>query len=162
MALVRWQPFEEIETLQREMHELFDRLLPSSPITILSTPFTLPAEIQETADAFQLSLEVPGLAPEDLDIQVTQDKITIKGERRSQSKQEDSGIVRSEFRYGKFQRTLALPVPIQPQQVQAHYRNGILDLTLPKAEEAKATAVQIEVSTSSEAAALTGATASRE
>lgn len=158
MALVPWQPFQEIETLQREMNQLFDRLMPSDQINSLSTAFVPPAEMQETADAIQLRLEVPGLAPEDLDIQATQDTITISGERRSQSKQEGNGSVRSEFRYGKFQRVLSLPVPIQPQQVKAEYGDGILNLTLPKAEEAKATPVQIKASRADDAA-LTGAAA---
>jgi len=158
MALVPWQPFQELETLQQEMNQLFDRLMPSSSINSLSTAFVPPAEMQETADAIQLRLEVPGLAPDDLDVQATQDTITVSGERRSQSRQEGNGSVRSEFRYGKFQRTIALPVPIQPQQVQADYRNGVLNLTLPKAEEARATPVQIKAGHAHDAA-LTGTAA---
>ncbi len=83
------------------------------------------------------------MSAKDLDIQVTADRVSISGERKEESKSEDKGVTRSEFRYGKFQRVIPLPVRIQNTNVTADYKDGILNLTLPKAEEEKNKVVKI-------------------
>ena len=95
------------------------------------------AELDETDDSYSLKLEVPGLELDDINIEATAEAIAISGERRSETKSEQSGLSRTEFRYGKFQRVIPLPGRIQNQQVSAEYKNGILHLTLPKAEGEK-------------------------
>ncbi|HEY9865585.1 MAG TPA: Hsp20/alpha crystallin family protein [Candidatus Obscuribacterales bacterium] len=141
MQLVRWQPFQEIDSLQREMNRLFDSLaLPSEKAGMSLFP---PAELEETSEAIILKLEVPGMNPEDLDVQVSLDGVAITGERKSTNHTEEKGVSRSEFRYGKFRRIIPLPTRIQNTQVQADYKDGILSLTLPKAEEEKNKVVKI-------------------
>lgn len=81
----------------------------------------------------------------DLDIQVTADAVSVSGERKSESKSESNGIKRTEFRYGKFQRVIPLPVRIQNTDVKAEYKDGILHLTLPKAEEEKNRVVKVNL-----------------
>ena len=81
----------------------------------------------------------------DLDIQVTADSVSISGERKEESKSEDGGVTRSEFRYGKFSRVIPLPVEIQNSKVTAEYKDGILNLTLPKSEEEKTQVVKVNV-----------------
>ncbi len=146
MALIRWEPFREIEQLQRQMNRLFDEIMPTSRgETIDGITFVPPAEMEETSDAIHLRLEIPGLDPKDLDVQVSADTVSISGERKSETKTEQKGMTRSEFRYGKFQRVIPLPARIQQNKVQAEYKNGVLKLTLPKAEEEKSKVVKVNL-----------------
>nr|WP_245562124.1 Hsp20/alpha crystallin family protein [Stanieria cyanosphaera] len=103
------------------------------------------AELTDTEDAIHLKLEVPGMSAKDLDIQVTVDHVSISGERKSETKSEENGKVHSEFRYGKFSRVIPLPARIQNSNVTAEYKNGILNLTLPKAEEEKNKVVKVNL-----------------
>ncbi|NWF61963.1 MAG: Hsp20/alpha crystallin family protein [Fischerella sp.] len=141
----RWQPFQEIENLQRQMNRLFDRLMPSGDGGGAGITFVPSAEMEETDDAVHLRLEIPGLEAKDLDVQVMEDSVAISGERKSQTKVEEKGIVRSEFHYGKFERVIPLPTHVQTDKVQAEYKNGILTLTLPKSEEDKRKVVKVKV-----------------
>ncbi|UBF28774.1 Hsp20/alpha crystallin family protein [Kovacikia minuta CCNUW1] len=144
MALVRWEPFREINSLQREMNRLFDNLTPTT--TALNGDRFMPVvEMQETSDAVQLKVELPGIDIKDVDVQVAADSVSIAGERKSETKSEDKGIFRSEFYYGKFQRVIPLPTRIQNTQVQAEYKDGILHLNLPKAEEEKNKVVKVNL-----------------
>jgi HSP20 family protein len=144
MALIRWQPFREIDALQREMNRLFDSL--TADVTSLSNGAFMPAaELHETADAIHLKLEVPGIDAKDLDIQVSADAVSVSGERKSESTSEDKGVKRTEFRYGRFQRVFQLPARIQNDHVTADYKDGILTITLPKAEGEKTKVVKVNV-----------------
>ncbi len=145
MALVRWNPWQEMNSLQRQMNRLFDDML--VPTTVVERNFTrVPAaELQETAEAIHLKLELPGIEAKNLDVQVTENAISIKGERKSETKTEEKGVTRSEFHYGKFQRVIPLPTRIQNTNVTAEYKDGILNLTLPKAEEEKNKVVKVNL-----------------
>jgi HSP20 family protein len=144
MALIRWQPFQEIDSLQRDMNRLFDRLGMMDGEGNRSA-FVPAAELQETSDAIHLRLEVPGMNVEDLDVHVTAEAVSLSGERREESTSEDKGVSRTEFRYGRFQRVIPLPVRVQNTEVQANYKDGILKLTLPKAEEEKNKVVKVNL-----------------
>lgn len=165
MALIRWnpfldierleqfrdserlEPFREIDTLQRQMNRLFDRLLPTTNGSERSGfIFSPAAELQETDDAIRLKLELPGLEAKDINIEATPESISISGERKTETRNEENGLTRSEFRYGKFQRIIPLPSQIQNSKVQAEYKDGILHLTLPKAESEKQKAVKVNLS----------------
>lgn len=137
MALIRWEPFREIDSLQREMNRLFDSLATPENGEFNKVAFMPAAELQETANTIELRVEVPGLDAKDLDVRVTEQAVAISGERQSERKAEENGMTRSEFRYGKFQRVIPLPTRVQNTQVKADYKNGILNLSLPKAEEEK-------------------------
>ncbi|MDJ0704818.1 MAG: Hsp20/alpha crystallin family protein [Leptolyngbyaceae cyanobacterium MO_188.B28] len=145
MALVRWRPFHEIEGLQREMNQLFDTLSPTRLNQVDLGGFAPAAEIHETDEAINLKLEVPGMKPEEIDIQVTADSVSISGERKSESRSEEDGVTRSEFHYGKFQRIIPLSTRVQNTQVKAEYKDGVLTLNLPKAEEEKNKVVKVKV-----------------
>ena len=144
--IAHWEPFRGIESLQREINRLFDRLLPSSNGEIRALTFVPSAEIEETDDAIHLKLEVPGMEAKDLNVEVTEGLVLIKGERKSESKTEDKGVVRSEFHYGKFERRVPLPTPVQTDKVQAECKNGLLNLTLPKVEPGQKRAVKVNIS----------------
>lgn len=146
MALVRWEPFREIDTLQRQMNRLFDNLVTTDEDgTLRQFGFMPPAEIEDTDDALHLKLEVPGMEAKDLDVQVTAESVAISGERKSEAKTEEKGMTRSEFRYGKFRRVIPLPVRVENTNAKADYKDGILKLTLPKAEEEKHKVVKVNI-----------------
>ncbi|MFN6562191.1 MAG: Hsp20/alpha crystallin family protein [Nostoc sp. ChiSLP01] len=145
MALVRWNPWREIDTLQRQINNLFeDTRVPSG---LLDRDFIkVPAaELQETDDAIYLKLELPGIEAKDLDIQVTEDAVHISGERKSETKTEEKGTTKTEFYYGKFHRVIPLSARIQNTSVTADYKDGILHLTLPKSEQEKNKVVKVNL-----------------
>ena len=146
MALVRFEPFHEIDTMQRQMNRLFDDFFTNSRQGNGNLAFAPPAEFSETAEAYHLKLEVPGMDINDLDIQATAEAVSVSGDRKSQTKTEDNGMTRTEFRYGKFQRVIPLPGRINNSHVQAEYKDGILILNLPKAEEEKNKVVKVKLS----------------
>ncbi|QLE56168.1 Hsp20/alpha crystallin family protein [Nostoc sp. TCL26-01] len=154
MALIRWEPFRDIErlepfrdidTLQRQMNRLFDRLMPTNGGEKVGFTFVPAAEIEETDDAIHLQLEVPGLEPKDINVEATPESVSISGERKSETKTEENGITRSEFRYGRFQRVIPLPSLVENDRVEAEYKNGILRLTLPKAESERHKVVKVNI-----------------
>ncbi|MBE9103367.1 Hsp20/alpha crystallin family protein [Vacuolonema iberomarrocanum] len=141
----RWEPFPEVENLRREMDRMFDRFMGGLDEGRSELAFIPSAEMDETSEEIHLKLEVPGLEAEDLDVSVTDDAVSIKGERQSETKTEEKGMVTSEFHYGKFERVIPLPAHVQNDRVTAEYKNGILNLTLPKAEEEKERVVKVSV-----------------
>ncbi len=143
MALVRYNPWQEMNSLQRQLNRLFDDALTNDNWGDFSNLSKVPAaELTETDDALHLKLEVPGMEAGDLDIQVMADRVAISGERKSEIKEK----TRSEFRYGKFSRVIPLPARIQNTNVTADYFDGILNLTLPKSEEEKNKVVKVNLS----------------
>jgi len=145
MTLIRWEPLREMDSLQREMNRWFDSLTPHIDRTSNGIAFVPAAEIDETPDAIHLKLEIPGLEAKDLDVEVTPEAVSISGERRSETKTEERGMTRSEFRYGSFRRVIPLPARIQNDSVQAEYKNGVLNLNLPKVESEKSHAVKVPI-----------------
>lgn len=146
MALVRYNPWQEMNSLQRQLNRLFDDALTSANWDDFGNLSKIPAaELTQTDDALHLKLEVPGMEAKDLDIQVMADRVAIAGERKSETKTEEDGRTRSEFRYGKFSRVIPLPVRIQNTNVTADYKDGILNLTLPKSEEEKNKVVKVNL-----------------
>ena len=143
--LSNWEPFREIGSLQREMNSLFDRLTPNLNRELSEFTFTPSAEIKETDDEICLKLEVPGLEAKDLDIEVTEDAVAISGERKEETKSEEKGMKRSEFRYGRFERVIPLPARIQNDKVKAEYKDGVLNLTMSKSEEEKNKVIKVKV-----------------
>ncbi len=145
MTVIRYNPWKEIDTLERRVNLLVEGFIPNTLKELTNVPKIPAAEIIETDDAVILKLEVPGMEAKDLDIQVTEDSVSISGERKFQHKEEDQAKTRSEFYYGQFQRVIPLPVPIQNTKVTADYKDGILHLNLPKLVEEKNKVVKINL-----------------
>jgi HSP20 family protein len=154
MALVRWDPFREIErsdpfreidTLQRQLNRLFDKMLPTDGGERVGLNFIPAAELEETDEALNLRLEIPGIDPKDINVEVTSESVSITGERKLETTTEREGYTRSEFRYGRFQRIIPLPATVKNEQVQAEYKDGILRLRLPKAEPERHKAVKVNI-----------------
>ena len=145
MALVRLNSWREANTLQQQINRLIDETLVPATVWEKSLTKVPLAEIENTKDAIYLKLELPGMEAKDLDVQVTEKAVSISGERKSETKTEENGITKSEFHYGKFQRVIPLPSKIQNTNVTAEYKDGILKLTLPKAEEEKNKFVKVNL-----------------
>ncbi|EDX83982.1 Hsp20/alpha crystallin family [Synechococcus sp. PCC 7335] len=152
MAIVRWDPFREVMSLQREMNRLFDDISAhennqsSMSGRSMGSMGMLPlAEMEESEDKIHLKLEVPGMNADDIDIRVTKEAVMISGERKTESTSEKDGQRRSEFRYGSFSRSIPLPEPVDNSNVQAEYKDGILMLDLPKIEDTSNKAVKVSL-----------------
>lgn len=145
MALVRLNPWQEFNAIQRQINRLLDEsFVPAKELdrNFIRVPA---AELQETSDAIHLKLEIPGIEAKDLDVKVTENAVSVSGERKSETKTEDKGVTKSEFHYGKFQRVIPLPARIQNTNVTAEYKDGILNLTLPKTEAEKNKVVKVNL-----------------
>jgi HSP20 family protein len=134
-----------METIRREMNDLLGRITPLGNGEHSEMPLMPTVEMEDTTEAIKLKLEIPGMEAKDLDIQVSDTAVSVSGERKSETKTEEKGIVRSEFRYGKFERVIPLPAHVQNDKVKAEYKNGLLHLTLPKAEGEKRKVVQVKL-----------------
>jgi HSP20 family protein len=143
MALIRWQPFQEMETLHRQMNQIFDEMVGVNREA--QTTWKPAVELKDTEDNVILRAEIPGVEGKDLDIRVTREAVAIAGEYRHEKKAEEHGNFRTEFRYGKFQRVINLPVAVQNDQVQAELKDGILTLTLPKVAETRRQVVKVNL-----------------
>ena len=140
----QWEPFSEIETLRKELDKLFAQFTPSLQGDRESFTFMPSAEMDETDTEIHLKFEVPGMTADDLNIEVTDTAVIVKGERKSESKSEDDNVTRSEFHYGKFERVVPLSSHIVKDDVSAEYSNGILRLVLPKSEDSATRTVKIK------------------
>ena len=154
MAIVRYNPWQEMSSLQRQLNRMFDDVLTPASVAEFGNLAKVPAaELTETPEALILKLEVPGMQPADLNIEATAKSVSISGERKSEVTAEDEDKTRSggavsfrtEFRYGSFQRVIPLPRQIKNTEVKAEYKNGILHLTLPKAEAEKNKVVKVNL-----------------
>lgn len=140
--LVRyWQPWREIETLRRQFDQMFDDLTHVSE----ERTWTPAIELKDAGENIVVRAQIPGIDAKDLDIQVMREAVSLAGEYHAETKTEEEGLFRSEFRYGKFQRLIPLPVAVENTQVKAEYKDGILNLTLPKAAEARHQVVKVNV-----------------
>jgi HSP20 family protein len=151
MTIVRYNPWSEMNSLQRQLNKMFDdALTPATLADFGNFSKVPPAELTETEENLVLKLEVPGMQPADLNIEATAKTVTISGDRQSEIKSEEDGKThvsfRTEFRYGSFQRVIPLPVAIQNTEVKAEYKNGVVYLTLPKAEAEKNKVVKVNLS----------------
>ena len=147
MTLIRWQPFSEMNSLQRDMNRLFEALAPAEE-TRQQMSFMPLAEMEETEDAIHLRVEIPGMDADNLDVQVTKEAVMISGERQTKSKSEKNGMTRSEFRYGKFSRTIPLSTRIDNNSVKGDYQDGILSLELPKQKEEENRVTKVKLGSS--------------
>jgi HSP20 family protein len=153
MSLVRynsptpstWTGFDRLASLQDEVNRLFDFSFPSRD-TGLFSGWSPALDVYDDKDNLVVVAELPGMKKEDIDITMHDGSLTISGERTHESKSEEGQTFRSERYFGKFQRTLTLPVMVDASKVGASYKDGILTVTLPKAEEAKPRHIEVNVS----------------
>ena len=144
-GIVRWEPFSEMMSLRDAVNRLFEDsfIRPGSMLM----PFdgnNLAVDMIETKDDVVVKASVPGIKPEDIDISLSGDTLTIKGETKSEEKVEKANYIRQERRFGAFQRTLSLPTTVEADKAKAEFEHGVLTLTLPKAEAVKPKTIKVK------------------
>ena len=144
--LATWPTFGRLTNLRDEIDRLFEaplaELVRNSQLLSGWTP-TL--DVYEEKDHFTVKAELPGMKKEDIEVAMHEGSLSISGERKSESKHEDSEVYRAERFFGRFQRTVTLPVPVAVDKIQAQYKDGVLTITLPKTEEAKPKRIEVNV-----------------
>lgn len=154
MAIERWRPFVTLDRwdpirlsdVQSEVNRLFDSFF-GRPSTVApgDRMWAPVVDLYETKDDVVVSFEIPGVREKDVNVSVTGDLLTVKGERRLGQEIEDESYHRLERVYGTFERTIQLPMRVQAEKVKATYRDGVLEVKLPKAEEVKPKEIKIDI-----------------
>ncbi len=144
-SMVRWEPFREMVTLRDAMDRLLEESFVGPRWGLQAEAKSLALDVYETDDNIVVTAAVPGVNPDDIEISITGDMLTIKGETRSEEKVEEGAYIRQERRYGSFQRSLTLPTEVQVDEAAATFEHGELKLTLPKREEVKPKSIKISV-----------------
>lgn len=144
--LARWDPWGDAVSLREAMDQLFEESF-IRPRRDWSAPYegeALAVDMYETDDEVVIKTAIPGVKAEDVDISVTDDLLTIQGETKAEEKVEKANYVRQERRYGAFARHLSLPSTVVAEQATADFEDGVLTLSLPKAEEAKPKTIKVK------------------
>ena len=139
MAILRWDPFREMTSLQSRVDRLADSLSPGR-----SESWIPAVDVFDSAEAVVLKAELPGMKIADIQIEVDDNVLTIKGERSFDEKVDEERYYRVERRYGSFQRSLALPQGVKPDEIRATYEDGVLEVTVPKAEAEKPRRIEVK------------------
>lgn len=144
MAIVRWDPFHEIVSLRDAMDRLFQESFIRPSSRMLGREGAFPLDVYETDNEFVVKASLPGMKPEDVEITMTGDLLTIKGETKVEEEVKQDNYYLQERKYGSFVRSVTIPVPVKADKADARFENGILTLTLPKAEEVKPRTIRVK------------------
>ncbi len=148
MSIVKWNPFREMVALHEDMDRLFSRLDGGARGNGMSSGgqnWMLAMDVVETEDAIKLKAAVPGIEPENIQIQVEDNVLTVSGERRFEDKVENGKYTWLEQRYGSFSRSVTLPRWADSERIEAAYRHGVLELTVPRREESKPRRIELKL-----------------
>jgi HSP20 family protein len=143
--IVRWEPMREMTSLRDAMDRLFEDAFihPGFMAPAWGAAEMLPVDVYEAGDQVVVKAAVPGVKPEELEVTVTGDLLTIKGEFKQEEKVEKPNYLRQERRYGSFCRQVGLPAGVNPDKASASFQNGVLTLEIPKSEAAKTKTVKV-------------------
>jgi HSP20 family protein len=143
MAIDRWDPFREAVSLRDAMNTLLQESFIRPGGQSASTGVALPLDVSETEDAFVVKASLPGIKPEDVEITVHGDVLSIRGESKVDEEKKGEHWHIRERRSGSFQRSVSLPTPVNSDKAHADFEHGVLTLTLPKSEAAKPRQIKI-------------------
>lgn len=148
MALIRWEPARELQSIQQEMNRLFGTFFDAPPGESNGGAVRrwIPAmDLVEEDDHFVLRADLPGLSEEDVNVELEDNVLSISGERKSEHEDRKEGYYRIERASGSFSRSLTLPEGIDPERIQARFEKGVLEVRVPKPEQRKPRRVAINV-----------------
>jgi HSP20 family protein len=147
MAIIRWDPFREVAASQNGFNPLFSlfRNVNEADVPLTAASFVPAVDIYEDKDKLVLKLEVPGIEEKDLDVQVENDTLTVKGERKFEKDEKEENFHRIERSYGSFYRSFTLPTTVEANTVTAKYTAGVLRLELKKKAEAQPKQIKVEI-----------------
>lgn len=145
--LTRWEPVRELANLQDRMYRMFNDSF--SPVTsqesLASGSFVPPVDVYEDEQGINLKMEVPGVEEKDIDIQLQNNLLTVRGERKLESETQEENYHRIERRYGSFTRSFTLPNTVNQEEVKASYARGVLSIHLGKRAEARPKQIKVDV-----------------
>ena len=137
MSLVRWNPFSDMTAIQNQMNRLFDSTLYGWPGESDTRTWMPQADIHETDEELVVTADLPGIDVKSVDVRVENNVLSIAGERKLQEIPKNGNVHRVERMYGAFARSFTLSTPVDTERIKANYKDGVLKITLPKAEQAK-------------------------
>jgi len=145
MTITRWNPMNDLLTLQREMNRVFNGITPKGnrDEEYESAVWSPMVDIVEDADKYTLSFDIPGMRREDIKMHFADNSLKISGERKSTEESKDATCHRVERLYGKFYRSFNFPTQVNAEKISAAYHDGVLSVTVPKAEEVKPKQIEI-------------------
>lgn len=144
-SVTRWDPFQEAMSLREAMNRLFEEsMVPTAPVRNGGS-FAPALDLSETPEAYMVEAAVPGLKAEDLSITFENGVLTLSGEVRQSEESKERNYHRVERRYGRFSRSVSLPVTVRGDAISAKLENGVLFLNIPKAEEVKPRKITVNV-----------------
>lgn len=149
MSLVKWDPFRELEDISSRLNRIFGRVTtrPEPDREMLATADWTPSvDISETDTAYLVKGEIPGVKKEDVRVTIQDGMLTIQGERKQEKEEKGKKFHRIERSYGSFVRSFRLPDDTDENKVKAEFKDGMINITLPKSAKAKAKAVEVSVS----------------
>ena len=144
-TITRWDPFQDVLSLREAMSQLMEESFVQPTAAQGGKNFVPALDLSETAEGYLVEAALPGLKPEDVEITVENNVLTIKGETRQETDSKDRNFHRLERRFGSFQRTIGLPTTVKADAIQASLDNGVLRLEIPKAEEVKPRKISVNV-----------------
>jgi HSP20 family protein len=140
MALARWNPGRDIMQMREEMDRLFQQFVrrgDGEEATWGQGLWAPPVDIYETDQAFILKAELPGFTKDDIQIELHENRLTLRGERKRETEAKEEQYHRRERAYGRFERAFWLPTSVDAEKIQAYFKDGVLELRIPKSEKAK-------------------------
>lgn len=143
MIVRYWHPFQEVETLRRQLDSVFNEV--SNAIDTAPVAWTPAVRLVENGDRYILTVQLAGINPDSIDIQATRESLVISGERQEAEVADGDRILHDDIRYGTFRRVVNLPEAIQNEAIEANFEHGFLTLTLPKVEEVRNKVVKISL-----------------
>ncbi len=145
--LTRWEPVRELANFQDRMNRLFNESF--SPVasqeSLAAGSFVPPVDVYEDEQGIRLKMEVPGIDEKDIEIQLENNLLTVRGQRKLESETKEENYHRIERRYGSFTRSFTLPNTVNPEEVKAGYSKGVLSISLGKKAEAKPKQIKVNV-----------------
>ena len=155
MSIVRWNPARELATfpgdvinMQREINKMFDNFFRGGTLedgSLGSSVWTPAVDVEERDDEYQVKVELPGVNKDDVKITMQDNVLTIRGEKKQEKESKNSNYHRVERSYGSFQRSFTLPTSVKHDKIEASYKEGILTIGLPEAEDAKPKHIEVKV-----------------
>jgi len=143
MAIVRWDPTREVDSLQSEVNRLFDTFFGGRPASGALRRWVPPMDLVETDDHLVLRADLPGLDVDDVNIEVKDGVLTVSGERKAEHEERADGFYRVERAFGGFSRSMSLPQDVDAERIDASFDKGVLEVRIPKPEERKPHRVEI-------------------
>ena len=148
MSLVRWFPRRnglQSVALNTELDRLFEDFFNPAPSRSEWSALTPAVDVEETSEAYVFRADLPGMSSKDVKVTVNNDTLTLRGERKLEERETEGSLHRVERAYGSFERSFTLGLPVRADQVKASYKNGVLEVHVPKADEAKPRDIEVQI-----------------